>query len=180
MDRKHLLENLFDKKILKIIQLLLRNSEEEFYLQEISKKARVPISTVYRIVNLLTSLNILEQVKIKKLKLYRIADNEHVKFISSFIEEKVSAIKEFVDKAKNVEGVQYIILHGQEEKEKANLLIIGDISNQTILKSLIYDIKTKYKYTISMLTLEAAQFKQMTDMGLYPGKKKVLYQKQSL
>ncbi len=177
MDRKHLLENLFDKKILKIIQLLLRNPEDEFYLQEISKKARVPITTVYRIINSLTNLNIIERVKIKKLKLYRIANNEQVKFISSFIEEKVSAIQEFIDKAKNVEGVQYIVLHGTEDKDKANLLVIGDIDNQTKLKSLIYDIKTKYNFTISMLTLEAAQFKQMTDMGLYPGKKKVLYKK---
>lgn len=180
MDRKQLLENLFDKKILKVIQLLLRNPEDEFYLQEISKKTRVPIATVYRIINSLTELNIVEQVKIKKLKLYRIAENEKVKFISSFVEEKVSAIQEFTDKAKSIEGVQYIVLHGKEEKDKANLLVIGDIDNPTKLKSLIYDIKTKYKFTISMLTLEAAQFKQMTEMGLYPGKKKVLYQKQPL
>ncbi len=62
MDRKHLLEHLFDNKILKIIRLLLRNPEDEFYLQEISKKARVPIATVYRIINSLTELNIVEQV----------------------------------------------------------------------------------------------------------------------
>ena len=177
MDRKHLLEHLFDNKILKIIRLLLRNPEDEFYLQEISKKARVPIATVYRIINSLTELNIVEQVRIKKIKLYRIAENEQVKFISSFVEDKVSAIQEFIDKAKTIEGVQYIVLHGREEKEKANLLVIGDIANQTKLKSLIYDIKIKYDFTISMLTLEAAQFKQMTEMGLYPGKKKVLYRK---
>ena len=51
-----LLGELFDDKLLKIIKFFLMNKDKEFYLQEISKQAGVPIATVFRTIKKLKEL----------------------------------------------------------------------------------------------------------------------------
>ena len=173
-----LLEHLFDKKLLKILRLFLADKDRQFYLREVAKQSKVPIATTSRNVQKLLSLDLITLIKINKFKFYKLnKDNPNIKYLESFLREESRIIDIFIDSVKKVPGVHSVIEHGEIGKDRANLLILGDTVEAAELKAIVADIKEKYKFTISYLTLTLEQFNQMSQIGLYSGDKKVLYQK---
>lgn len=177
MEEINVLDGLFDPKILKIIRLFLNEKEDRFYLREISSKVNVPIATTFRIVKKLLKLGLIQEIKIKKFKLYRIKESSNIKFLESFIREEKRILDLFVDKIKDLSGINSVILHGKEKKDRVNILLIGENIDPNSVKQICADIKEKYNFNISSLTLTEDQFKQMSSMGLYSGEKKLLYKK---
>ncbi len=177
MENLNLLEELFDNKKLKVIKLFLQNKEKQFYLREIAKQTRVPIASTFRIVKKLMELELIKQIKINKFKLYKTADNDNIAFLETFLKEGKKMVQLFVEKVKELEGISSIILHGEETEEKANLLLIGTNIDSNEIKRICAEIKEQYKFAISPLTLTQEQFTQMSNMGLYSGKKTVLFRK---
>lgn len=177
MDGAELLESLFDSKIISIISLLLHNKEKQFYLREISKETKVPLATTYRIIKKLVALKIAKQVQISRFKLYQIESNEQASFLSSMIKEKKKALAEFVNRAKVMREVNVIILHGEETETKANLLLIGEDIEIDKIKALTAEIKEKYEFTVSYMSLTSAQFEQMSSIGLLPRQKRILFER---
>ena len=177
MDNKQMLEALFDKKTLTILKLFYQNREQEYGIRELAKAAKVPLATTHRIAQKLVQLQLIQAKKIKSLKLYSFMQNEHTIFLEPILEDRRSALSEFVKQASELPEVLTIVLHGKEEKDKASLLIIGKNVNQTRIKEIIVDIKKKYSFSIAHLALAPDQFDQMSAMGLYPGKKVILYEK---
>jgi len=178
MEKTAFLEQLFDPKTIKIIRLFMEDNEKEYYLQEIAKEVKVPVASVFRIVNRMVSLDIVELVKIKRFKLYRLAQNEKVKFLESFLKEGKQIVEFFVDHVRKLDNVESIILHGKEMKDRANVLILGENVDQGEVKQICGDILSKYKFTVSTLVLSKEQFVQMTRMGLYSGEKRSLWRRQ--
>lgn len=172
-----LLEQLFDKKKLKIIKLFIAEKNKEFSLSEVAKKTEVPVASTFRIINQLAALGLLEQSQIKHLKLYMLAENKAVRYLESFLKEEKQILELAVDKLKTALGVEQIILHGKATKDWANLFIIGTDLDNNLVKPICAEIKEKYKFTISTLLITQDQYKQMTTMGLYSGEKKTLYKK---
>ncbi|MBN1386296.1 helix-turn-helix domain-containing protein [Candidatus Woesearchaeota archaeon] len=84
-----LLEELFDAKILAVIRLFMDHKSHEFYLREISQKSGVPVSTIFRIVNKLVSLNLVEVMKVSKFKAYKWPNNEKTRFLEQMIRKEV-------------------------------------------------------------------------------------------
>jgi CO dehydrogenase/acetyl-CoA synthase epsilon subunit len=177
MESQKLMENLFDKKMLAIIKLFLKRKDQEFYLKEISKQTRVPLASTHRILARLLDLGILERTKIKHLKIYRLADNQKTKYLEAVFEEKKTILDEFIEQANLVDGIKTIIFYGREEKDKANLLIIGEGVDNSLIRDIIVKIKEKYNFTITHLVLTESQYQQMAAMNLYPGKKEILLEK---
>jgi len=177
MESQKILENLFDKKIMTILKLFLKKKDQQFYLKEISKQTKVPLASTHRILNKLVELEIIERTKIKHLKIYKLTDNEKTKYLDSVFEEKKTIIDEFVDQASSISGIKTIISSGREEKDKANLLIIGESIDNSLIRDIIVKIKEKYNFTITHLVLTETQYQQMAAMNLYPGKKEVLLEK---
>ena len=177
MEDIKILEGLFDKKILKIIKFFLMNKDKEFYLQEISNQVNVPIATVFRMIKKLKELKIIDEIKIKKFKLYKCADNKNITFLESFIKEGKRIIDNFVDSVIAKTNVEEIILHGSESENKANVLLIGSSVDSNEIKKLCAEFKEKYNYNITALTLEREQYGQMSSMGLYSGRKKLLFRR---
>ncbi|MCK5283592.1 MAG: hypothetical protein KAK00_09390 [Nanoarchaeota archaeon] len=177
MENVKLLEELFDKKIVGVIKFFLLNKDKEFYLQEISNSVKIPIATVFRIVGKLKEHRIVDEIRIKKFKLYRCADNENIAFLESFIKEGKRIIDNFVIIVSKVENVEEIILHGKETEDKANVLLMGKGINYNEIKKICVEFKEKYNYTINSLSLEREQYNQMSAMGLYAGNKKTLYKR---
>jgi len=70
-----------------------------------------------------------------------------------------------------------VLLHGKQGNQRANVLIIGSDVDNAKIKEICGNIKEKYKFIISPLVLTAEQFKQMSSMGLYSGKEKVLFKR---
>ena len=74
---------LINRKVLKILDLLLRNKGKLFHLNKISEDTKVPLGSTFRLVNQLVALGLLDVIVVGKMKIYRIADNEKVREIES-------------------------------------------------------------------------------------------------
>ncbi|MCF7865976.1 helix-turn-helix domain-containing protein [Candidatus Woesearchaeota archaeon] len=176
MEKKEILENLFDKKIIKVLKLFINNPSEDYYLREIAKLTRVAPASVHRILKTLMSADIIREEKNKHLKTYWFNSNNS-KFLIDLLEDKTSAIQEFTQFISSVSGVQMAVMHGREEKDKASILIMGDELDKDSIREKVVDIKQRYKFNIIYLVLLPDQYEQMVSMGLYPGQKKILYRK---
>lgn len=174
MDKKLVLETLFDKKIIKVLRLLINNPEREFYLREIAKITKVSPATTYRILKSLKQLELVQEKKNKYLKLYS-ANQKNLAMFSDLLEDKSAAMREFIEFISKVQGVRQTILHGDEEKDKASIIIVGEGANQEYINSKVVEIKERFGFNIIYMFLSPDQYSQMSSMGLFSGKKVVLF-----
>ena len=79
---------LIDAKTLRILDFLLKNKEKYSHLSEISSQSKVPVASVFRIVNQLVSLGIIEVMPIGKMKIYRIFSNEQTRELENILTQK--------------------------------------------------------------------------------------------
>ena len=177
MSAKNIIEEFFDRKTLSILKLFLFDETDQFYLREVSKKARVPAATTFRILHKLKELGIIREKIIKKTKLYSLNKNKDTKLLAELLEEKKTVIEEFVEAVSRVRGVEMLIRHGTESKDSTNILVIGTNIDEKTVKGKVGEIKDKYDFTIIELILEPAQFNQMSSMDLFPGKKVILWER---
>ncbi len=177
MDEIEFLKGLFDHKIVEILKYFIASSGKQFYLKEISDAVGVPMATTHRILQKLHSLEIIIETNISKFKIYQLADNEQTKFLSRFIRYSVKAVEIFADQVSKVPNIQRIILHGKEADNRASLLLIGEGIDVSYVKSVVTSIKEQYNYNITHMTLSEEQYQQMSDMGLYSGSKKILFER---
>ncbi|MBN2251665.1 MAG: hypothetical protein JW724_06300 [Candidatus Altiarchaeota archaeon] len=177
MERKEILAGLIDQHALKVLKLFINNNDQDFYLREIAKRARVSPATTYRTLKTLLKLELIIESKVKKFKFYRL-NEQTADFLIDILADRRSAVQEFVEQIKTEEHVEMVVLHGKEERSKANLLIIGNKIDQERIRSAALAAKEQYGFNIIHLTLAPDQYNQMSSMGLYPGKKVILYEKQ--
>lgn len=174
MEKKKIIETLFDKKVVKILRLFINNPDTNYYLREISRIVKVSPASTFRILQSMKELELIEEKKLKHLKTYNLNESNASIFFD-LLEDKRSAIQEFTEFIKKVQGVKKAILHGKEEKDKASVLVVGEAIDQNTIRDKVLEIKQKYAYNLIFLVLDSDQYDQMSEMGLYPGKKKVLY-----
>ena len=173
--KREVLESLIAPSLLKIMKLFINNEDQTYYLREISKLTRVPPASTHRILNKLVEEDIIKVNHIKKFKLYSF-NRESSRFLLDLFQDRKSAVAEFVRSVKAFDGVQMIVLHGNEEKNSANVLVIGEkMDTESIKRNSLY-MSDKYKFNLILLTLTPDQYNQMSSMGLYPGKKKILFE----
>ena len=177
MQGTDVLEKLIDPKILKILRVFFENDKRPFYLREISKLAKVPIASTFRVVNNLHDLKLLEQISLAKFKAYRLADNERTRFLGQLIKKQKQILQIFISRIKNIGGVEQVILYGKEEKTRASVFIIGADLKTGEIKSICTQILEEFKYIINALPMTIEQYNQMSAMGLYTEKKRNLYKK---
>jgi len=83
------IRQLIDKKILKILDLLLKNKQKYFHLSKISEKSKIPLASTFRIITQISSLGIVEVTHIGKMKIYRIATNDQTKELEQMLRGKL-------------------------------------------------------------------------------------------
>lgn len=176
MQELDFLTQLFDHKLIDILRMFLQLPEKKFYLKEVSDSANVSIASTHRILSKLSKLEVLDEIKISKFKAYQLAKNEKAEFLATFIKQSVKVLEIFVGMIKEIKGVEMVILHGKETETKANVLVIGQDVPLAEIKAAVAELREKYNFTISYLTLAHDQYEQMSAMGLYSGSKKTLYQ----
>jgi DNA-binding Lrp family transcriptional regulator len=173
--KREVLESLISPPILKILKLFINNDDQTYYLREIAKLTRVPPASTYRILKQLVDNDIVKVNHVKRFKLYTF-NTEDNRFLLDLFQDRKSAVAEFVRSIKEFPGVQLVVLHGKEEKNNANILVIGENMDTESIKRNALFISDKYKFNLILLTLTPDQYNQMSSMGLYPGKKKILFE----
>ena len=175
MAEQNILDNLMDKSMLKILRTFLDNPAQQFYLRELAKKTRIPTTSTLRILRHLIKQEIIEESRIKRMTLYELAMNKETEFLAEILSTKKSALNAFIDLISKVPGIDQVLLHGKESPDRASILIIGHSVDAEKVQYAVLDVKQRFKFSILHLLIEPAQFEQMTAMGLYPGKKVLLY-----
>ncbi|MFC1696761.1 helix-turn-helix domain-containing protein [Nanoarchaeota archaeon] len=178
MDKNKLLSGLFDRKIIQIINVFLQEPSKQFYLKEISDNSGVPIATTHRVLQKLKKLDLIKELKIAKFKVYQLKQTEKTMFLGGILKQSVKVLEYFVEKVQTLPNVVAIILQGQEEKDRANLIVIGDRIDSTLIKEVSQEIKDKHNYLINYMVLTSEQYEQMTQMGLYSGNKRILFERE--
>ncbi|MDP3734133.1 MAG: helix-turn-helix domain-containing protein [Nanoarchaeota archaeon] len=171
MNKREVLAALIDKKKAGILHILL-NASEEMYLKEIAQKSGVSITSTFRILQEFVDLTIIQRKEWKNSKVY-FCEKNHLAFLKDLFLDPFDGVTEFVAAVKDVRGVKSIILHGTQQKGKANVLIIGENIDAAPIEEICTKLKTK-SFELSYLTLGRNQYDQMIKMGLYAGEKKVL------
>lgn len=175
MSKQEIMRELFDNKILNVLDIFLQNKTSEFFLKEISDQSGVSLTSCYRIVRKLLKLKILSEVKVSRFVVYKVNITEDTKFLEELVIDDQNNLEEFVNLVKKDPNVEKIILHGAASKDKANILIIGN-NLETDFKAIVADFKMNKKFNATALTISPEQYFQMAEMGLYPGKKTILYE----
>ena len=172
MVKQGVLAALIDNKKAAVLKTLLF-SKEELYLKEISSRSNVSLTSTFRIVNELVTLEIFTKKKWKSSKVYHCNENEKVEFLKELFAEKIDGVQEFATALGSVSEIEQIILHGGRKKDSANMLLIGsDIPSEAVEAA--QQIVASRGFDISYLTLTKGQYEQMSKMGLYSGKKEVI------
>ncbi len=176
MDKRAVLEGLIDPNLLKIMKIFINGDDQKYYLRELAKKARVSPATTYRVLQLLLKLELVVESKVKKFKFYSMHES-NADFLVDILADRKNAVQAFVDAVKSDPALELVVLHGREERSKANLLLIGGDLDQDLIREAALNIRETYGFNIIHLTLDPDQYNQMSSMGLYPGKKIILYGK---
>jgi Fe2+ or Zn2+ uptake regulation protein len=177
MTKQQIIQALFDNKVLNVLDVFLKNKSKQFFLKEVSEGSKVSLTSCYRIVRKLVKLKIVNEVRVYHFEVYQFNEAEENGFLEDLVVEEHSYVEDFVSKIKHIPGIKQIILHGVETKDKANLLIIGNDVDSGAYKPVVADFRLNKKFNFSVLPLSPDQYTQMTDMGLYSGKKTVLFDK---
>ena len=176
MEKKDILTNLLDQQLLKILKVFINNPEQKYYLRELAKRTRVPPATTHRTLQTLLKLELIQEERMKRFKFYTLHPT-NADFLADILADRKSAVQEFVDAIKADSHIEMVVLHGKEERSKANILIIGEQIDTDMVRQAALHAKEAYSFNIIHLTLIPEQYNQMSSMGLYPGKKVLLYEK---
>ncbi len=177
MKNESLLSELFDKKILKVLNVFFENKDQEFHLREISSTSKVPLASTHRIVKKLADMGLIQYIEIKKFKLLKWSDSDKARKLELLFVGRKNPLEFFKDLIKEIEAITTIILYGTPSRDGADLLIIGNEINANDIKSATTKTKEKFGFTVNTLLLNDEQFDQMNRMGLYPKNKKIIYQR---
>ncbi len=172
MEDSKFLGELFDKKLMAIISLFLENKSTQFYLREVASKCQVSPTTTYRIINRLVQLGILNVNTINRFKFYQLSDNERVKLLENLTSK--DPIERFVSLIKDISGIKTMLLYGDRQPEYANIIIIGEANRDEVHRA-AERVKSEFGFSVRHLSFSLEQFDQMSAMGLYPQRKKVLW-----
>ena len=177
MNNPEILGELFGAYTIKLLQTFFSDPNKNFYLVELSKINNIPVATTSRLLTKFIKLNIIQVVKVNRFKLYKLNDNDDVSFLKRFLKRDVQILDKFVDSIKHFNGIERIILHGGESKQRANVLLIGNGIDTNAIKEVVGQIKEGKNFTVNALVLTPDQYSQMAQMGLYDGKKRILFEK---
>ncbi len=177
MDRskKEVLTALFDKKIINVLHFLINHPKESF-LKEIAESTGVPPASALRILHHLHNHELISVKKVGRTSLYRWESTQDSTFLSDLLAEKRNPLAPFIEMCAQDDAIERVVLHGSMKPEKTNVLIIGKGVNNDALQKCAMQIKSECGVTISHMCLDKKQYEQMTGMGLYSGKKTVLYE----
>ncbi len=147
-----ILEIVGDKKKIEVLKQIANSDSEIISIREISRKSKLPVSTVYRIFKELESKNVLKSKEVGGKKIYFIGEVDLSMFKKDPIEKYVEIVKEYVKEIRLV----------NRSSKGANLVVItDDITNFKKAEA-----KFNNKFKIQTIVLNEEQFQRLKQMGM--------------
>lgn len=168
------LRELFDEKIISIINIFIENPNRNLSLSEISEMAKVNVATTFRIVNKLVKKEYVKVIVIGKSKFYQVKSNPKTITLFKFLKKDDDKISDFIDGIKKT-GVSKIILESQDKKE-AKFILVGNSINKSRIEEVSKKIEASSGFKIKFAEMNEKQFKEIADLDLYDLNKKIVWE----
>ena len=81
-----IIRKLLDKKLIRILDLLVKSKEKYFHLSQISEASKTSLATTFRTINRLVSLGIVDVTILGKMKIYKFAANDETKELEQVLD----------------------------------------------------------------------------------------------
>ena len=149
-----IIELIGDEKKIKIIKEIANSESDTISIREVSRKTKIPVSTVYRIFKEFEEKGILTSKNFGERKVYFINENINLSYF------KQDPLKKFIELVKDY--VSEIRLITRSSKG-ANIVVITD--NITNYKKAENQFESK-SFKIQSIVLNAEQFQRLKQMGM--------------
>jgi predicted nucleotidyltransferase/predicted RecB family endonuclease len=140
---KSSLENLFrNRAMILILKLLLLNSSNEFHGNDIARKSGLAPSTVAKEMPLIYNMGLVQRRIQGNLVFYKINNKSIIFSELKRIFLKFEMLDEVISKELPKEDIRYALIYGsfakgtESQSSDIDLLIIGDVNDNTILRSI--------------------------------------------
>jgi hypothetical protein len=175
MEELSILKELFDEKVVKIINLFFEHPDKQFYLSEVSNLSKVNIATTFRILNKLVIREFLKTNTIGKIKLYYLNRNEKTLALSRMLTRGKDPVTEFIEKIKISPGLGKIVLESRG-RSSAKVLLVGDVSEERAAR-ICEEIRNKYKFAIEFIVISEKQFHGFKNFQDYRLERKLVWER---
>lgn len=161
-----------DNKRIDILQAI--SKRKRFHIREISKLTGVPLATTFRIVKHLIKVGIIIEDKRHGYVTYLVNhENKVLDFLKPIFSKDPMA--EFVGRLRQIESVQQVVRFGEKKTGEENIIVVGNPSKKQEINKHALEIEEKYKFKITFGLFAADQYQQMVKLGIFPGKKEILF-----
>lgn len=170
MARSNVLEQLFSSKTrVKLLTLFLLNTDQKYFVREITRMLKEQLNSVRRELNKLEKMGLIQSETIKQKKYYGInPEFEYLNEFRGFILKAGEVIQKIVgDKLKAMTGVKLVILTGafvNREDSESDILIVGKV-NKNRLSRLIKDMEGELGRELRYVLLEPSEYEFRMNMG---------------
>jgi len=140
---------------IKLLTLFLLNSDEEYFIRELTRKLNEQINSVRRELDNLKKLGLLKS-KVKNRKKYYHVNKNFVAFhdLRNIIIKAMSGKDDLVKKITKLGDVEFLALLGifVDKPSPVDLLIVGNIDKQRVQELLNTEIETEKPIRFSILS----------------------------
>jgi DNA-binding transcriptional regulator YhcF (GntR family) len=161
---RHLLEQVFDTKIIHVIEALINHPTEFFSIRELADQSNVTISTTFRIVQSLEKVGFVKKVARGRIKYFQIQRaSKSYKQFSDFLGQEQST--EIIVKAKLdslYDGADVEIYLPKKDKDKIFLITEEDLDDA----HLSIELTTSLGRKVKAMSISPKQFDKMKKIGL--------------
>jgi uncharacterized UPF0160 family protein len=172
-----ILKELFDEKIIRIINIFLKHPNRQFYLSEISNLTNVNVSSVFRVLKKLSKKDFIRTTVIGKIRFYQLNRNDKTRALMEFLNKSAKdPLDKFIEKIKPYPRIKKIILESKKDKE-AKILIVGEYFPEDKLKKIIKEIKDKHNFDIHFVRISEEQFRGLVSFKNYSLDNKIIWER---
>lgn len=173
-----ILKDLFDEKIIKIINLFIDSPEKKYFLTDVANLAKVNITTTFRILNKLAEKGFLKTQIIGKVRFYQLDQNEKTKELMKLLKKDDDPLQKFIETIASHPRSKKVILESKEGNS-ARVLVIGDFLPQEKMNRAVQEIKERYNFKISYVELSEAQYIKLREFKNYNLDQKIIWERKS-
>lgn len=170
------LKDLFDNKIISILDIFLENPNKAFSLTEISNISKVNVTASFRIINKLVKKNFLKTIPKQKTKVYQLENNEKTKSLLKILEKDYKELESFIEFLIKIPTINKIILDSKN-KDNAKIIIIGKIPDKSEINDFILKIKDKSGFLIEYIEISEEQFETMKNFDNFKINQNIIWTK---
>jgi len=170
------LKDLFDQKILNIINVFLDAPEIHHNLTGISTLSDVNIATTSRILNKLIEKEFVKVTKIGKIRAFKLERNKKTLALMKLLKKDNPPIEKFIQNLSQHPRIKKIILESKQPKE-AKIIIVGNFLPKEKIKQLCLKIKKEENFKIHFVEISESQYENLKNFRSYGLEGKIIWSK---